>query len=203
MADKRQDLVLHLFECGAVKFGKFTLKSGIESPIYLDLRVTVSFPDLLQKVADAMWASLEGVNFDICCGVPYTALPFSTVISLQHNKPMVIRRKEKKNYGTMKLIDGVYTEGQNCLVVEDIVSSGASVMETVKDLRDAGLLVTEAVVLIDRQQNGRTRLEKEGLHLHSVLTITEVLEILHKAGKLEDAVVESVKQFIKDNQFSA
>eukprot|EP00128_Syssomonas_multiformis_P012670 Colp12_sorted_trinity150504_noHs@7309 len=100
---------------------------------------------------------------------------------------MVIRRKEKKNYGTMKLIDGVYTEGQNCLVVEDIVSSGASVMETVKDLRDAGLLVTEAVVLIDRQQNGRTRLEKEGLHLHSVLTITEVLEILHKAGKLEDA----------------
>jgi len=91
-----ENLITKLFEINAVKFGEFKLKSGIMSPIYIDLRVIISYPKVLKMVAEAMWQKIENLNFDIICGVPYTALPIATAISLEHNKPMVMRRKRSK-----------------------------------------------------------------------------------------------------------
>lgn len=194
------NLILKLFEINAVKFGEFKLKSGIMSPIYIDLRVIVSYPEVLKMVAEAMWKKVENLNFDITCGVPYTALPIATAISLEHNKPMVMRRKEVKDYGTKKAIEGYFEPGQNCLVIEDLVTSGASVFETIEPLEHEGLKITDIIVLVDRQQGGKKHIEEKGYNLHSVLTISEILQTLEKENKLDKDMVEKVKNFINNNQ---
>jgi len=195
-------LVLRLYEIEAVKFGNFKLKSGIFSPIYLDLRVIVSYPDVLRQVSEAMWSCVKqgGADFDVICGVPYTALPIATSMALTNGLNMLMRRKEVKDYGTKKAIEGHFAKGQKCLIVEDLVTSGASVMETLDSLNQAGLQCSDVVVLIDRQQGGRENLDGNGLKLHSALTITEIMQVLQRNNKLSDEVVGQVKQFISDNQ---
>lgn len=195
-----KDLILKLHEINAVKFGEFKLKSGIMSPIYIDLRVTVSYPEVLKMVAEAMWKKVQNLNFDLICGVPYTALPIATVISVEHNKPMIMRRKEVKDYGTKKAIEGNFSAGQNVLVIEDLVTSGMSVFETIEPLQLEGLKVTDIVVLVDREQGGKKHLQEKDYNLHSVITISEMLEVLESEQKLDSNMVSKVKEFILSNQ---
>lgn len=200
MNDAKANLILQLFEHDIVKFGDFKLKSGIMSPIYFDIRTVVSYPNILATVAELMWDVVAETQFDLVCGVPYTALPIATVMSIKHNKPMIMKRKEKKAYGTKKLVEGVYQPGQSCLIVEDLVTSGMSVFETVDPLREVGLKVTDVVVLLDREQGGKTNVENGGLKLHSVLNVTEILKVLVEAMKITVEKAQEVQSFVKNNQ---
>uniref|UniRef100_A0A7R9Y492 Uridine 5'-monophosphate synthase n=1 Tax=Prasinoderma coloniale TaxID=156133 RepID=A0A7R9Y492_9VIRI len=197
-----RELTLRLHDIEAFKFGSFTLKSGLESPFYIDLRVLVSYPDVLALVSELMWESLVagGAKFDVMCGVPYTALPIATAMTLQSKVPMLMRRKEVKDYGTKKAIEGAFSKGQTCLIVEDLVTSGMSVMETVQPLQDVGLVVKDVTVLVDREQGGRANVAANGLQLHAVLTISQVLEHLLDAGRIDQAMADRVKGFVAANQ---
>lgn len=197
-----KQLILDLFSINAVKFGEFKLKSGILSPIYIDLRVTISYPHILQTVADAMWEKAQNLTFDIIAGVPYTAIPIATAISLKHGKPMVMRRKEVKDYGTKKAIEGAFHDGQTCLVIEDLITSGSSVFETIDPLESIGLKVTDIIVLLDREQGGKENIEQKGYHLHSVLTITELLDTLKNSKKITEDQYTEIQKFIKENQIN-
>lgn len=195
-----QDLILKLFSINAIKFGEFKLKSGIMSPIYIDLRVTVSYPEVLRQISDLMAQAAKPLTYDLICGVPYTALPFATAISLSQNKPMLMRRKEVKDYGTKKAIEGVFQAGQTCLIIEDLVTSGSSVFETIEPLEKEGLKITDIIVLLDREQGGKKNIESKNYNLHSLITITELLDVLKENQKIDEAIYNQVKEFIKNNQ---
>ncbi|XP_066497016.1 uridine 5'-monophosphate synthase-like [Hoplias malabaricus] len=194
-------LLLELHDLGAVKLGEFKLRSGLLSPIYFDLRKTVFYPDLVIEVSRLLYkhAKEAEVKFDCVCGVPYTALPLATVISTTNKCPMLIRRKEPGDYGE-KQIEGVIKAGDVCLIVEDVVTSGSSVLETARLLEKEGLKVKDAVVLLDREQGGRHMLESEGITLHPVFTISTLLDVLLDAGRIDPDTRTSVKTFIEGNQ---
>jgi orotate phosphoribosyltransferase len=176
----KNTLIHSLYQIGAVKFGDFTLKSGKTSKIYLDLRQIISYPDILRLVAEAIWNQVSTKHFDLVCGVPYTALPIATCISLQHNISMIMRRKEKKDYGTKQSIEGAFKAGQHCLVIEDVITSGTSILETTDELEAAGLKINDLAILVDREQGGRENLQKRNYTVHAVFTLKEMLnELLH------------------------
>ncbi|XP_066542194.1 uridine 5'-monophosphate synthase-like [Hoplias malabaricus] len=169
MEDIRK-LILDLHDVEAVKFGEFTLKSGLLSPIYFNLRVIVSYPDLLKEVSRLLYKRAEEaeVKFDCVCSDVDTALPLASIICANHNHPMLMRRKEAKDNGT-KQIEGVIKAGDVCLIIDEVVTSGSSVLETARLLEKEGLKVKDAVVLLD-------------------------------AGRIDPATCSSVKTFIEENQ---
>lgn len=193
-------LIIDLHRIGAIKFGDFKLKSGIQSPLYVDLRLTVSHPDVLVQVATALLQASKHIPHDILCGVPYTALPFATAMSIKSNKPMVMRRKEAKAHGTKQIIEGSWKPGDSCLIVEDLVSSGMSVLETVEPLEKAGMIVSDVVVLLNRQQGADVNLRKNNLGLHAVFDLKSMLNVLVEEQKLSPALRDSVFRFVAENQ---
>ncbi len=192
-------IIDRLFEIEAVKFGEFKLKSGIISPFYIDLRLIISYPDLLKDVSELVWTKARSLKMDVLCGVPYTALPIATCISVAHNIPMIMKRKEVKDYGTKKVIEGIFKTDDTCLVVEDIITSGASIIETVEPLAEHSLKVNDVIVIIDRQQGGVQNVEKHGFHVHSLFTITEIMDHLLKKNKISEKQVELTHAFIEGN----
>lgn len=191
-------LIQALHQIGAIKFGSFTLKSGQTSRIYLDLRQIISHPKILELVADTLWQSVQHCQFDIICGVPYTALPIATCISIKHNIPMVMRRKEKKSYGTKQQIEGKFAEGQTCLIIEDVLTTGGSVLETAHDLKEAGLTINDAVVLINREQGGYENLQQHHCTLHAALTLKTILTTLQNADSLTEEERSIVRELLHE-----
>ena len=153
-------LMHKLFEIGAIRFGQFTLKSGASTPFYIDLRLLVSDPKLLMQFAEHMHGLMRDLAFDCICPVPYAAIPLATSISIAHLIPMIFCRKEKKGYGTAKLIEGIFEPKMRCLVIEDIIVYGDSILETISHLKQADLIVTDVIAVMDREQGGVAKFKR-------------------------------------------
>jgi orotate phosphoribosyltransferase len=172
---EKSTLLKALVNIAVIKWGEFTLRSGEISPIYIDCRAIISYPQLLRAVGTALWDNVKQLKPSLLCGVPYTALPMATTISLDQNLPMLMCRKETKDYGTKKQIEGIFKSGQDCLIVEDVVTTGGSVLQIAESLRKHDLQVKDIVVLVDRQQGGKEALLAAGYQLHSIFTLNELV----------------------------
>lgn len=182
--DQLESLVLTLNDIGAVRIGRFELHSGRMSPIYIDLRLLASFPNALREAAAAYRHRLKTLTFDRIAATPLAGLPIGTAICLDMNLPLIYPRKTVKGYGTGKQIEGQWEIGQTVVVVDDLITSGDSLLKGITFLKAAGLRVNEAVVLIDREQGGREALEEQGYRLHSLMTIGQLLAIMESRERI-------------------
>lgn len=192
-----EKLAAGLLEAGCVKFGDFTLKSGIQSPIYIDLRLLSGEPALLNLAARAYASRIAGLNVERLAGIPYAALPLATAISLQTGIPLIYPRKEVKEYGTRAAVEGPYNAGDRVVMIEDLVSTGASTLEAIDKLEAVGLTIKNIAVLIDRRTPHDQRLEEQGLDLHAVFTLPRLLQIWQEMGRISADQVEQVEAFLK------
>ena len=195
----KTEIIDSLIEIGAVKFGKFTLKSGIQSPIYIDLRIIVSYPVLLVKIATAMKEMAKQLQFERVAGIPYTALPIATAFSLDTSCPMIYSRKEQKKYGTGQQVEGIWNQGEQVLVIDDLITDGASKQESFEVFENCGLIVKDVIVLIDREQGGKQRIEKQGYNLHSLISIYEILDQLLVSQQISKEKHKEIYDFIIQN----
>jgi uridine monophosphate synthetase len=210
-------LIIALHAIGCVKFGQFKLKSGLMSPIYIDLRLLVTHPQVLKQAAQAMATMIDGrrlttdnsssivnrqssIQFDRLAALPYAGLPIGVAVALETNKPLIYPRKEAKDYGTAKLIEGEYHAGETALMVDDLITKGTAKLEALAPLTDAGLIVKDILVLIDREQGGKEELAARGVALHAVFTLSQLMDVLVDAGKLTPAQRDDVRAWINANR---
>jgi uridine monophosphate synthetase len=191
-----------LFEIGAVKFGAFRIKlhetnpDAPLSPIYINLRVLRSYPQVLGFVAALLDKISRPLEFDLLADIPTAATPITTIISHFSNKPMISPRKEAKSYGLGVPIDGDYQTGQTVLLVDDLVSRGDSKFEFLNILEKAGLVVKDLLMVIDRQQGGAETLREKGYNVYFAATISDLLARYRTTGAIDEARYNEVRSYL-------
>jgi len=166
-----------LKECGALLYGDFTLASGKKSTYYIDIKKASTDPKVLAQIADSMAREMTTWDSkpDRIAGVVLGSIPLAVALSLHTGIPFVMVRKEKKEHGTGRQIEGALELGENVLVVEDVITSAGSSAEAVNIIRAVGGKVAEVITVIDRQEGGEAKLAELGVRLHALLTAEDVL----------------------------
>ncbi len=174
-----------IFKIGAMRFGGFTLASGKPSSYYLDLRTVPSHPDAYAIVIDAYRERIEGIGesaFEVLAGVATAGVTMSSPLAFVMKKPMVYVRKEEKGHGLGRLVEGTVKEGSRALLVDDVATTGGSMVSAVAALRESGFVVENAVVLVDRLEGASRSLNSAGVRLTSVVNVKELAEELYGLG---------------------
>jgi uridine monophosphate synthetase len=185
-----RDLILQLYDMGCIIFGDHVQASGKTFPYYIDLRRIISRPQIFHQIVEAYTEVLKKLTFDRIAGIPYGSLPTATGLALKLEKPMIFPRKEVKEHGTGRLIEGHFQPGETIVVVDDILITGGSVMKGAAKIESAGLNVKDIVVLIDHGKNVMEKLAQNGYQGHAILNLTEIAETLYEANRIESQQLE-------------
>jgi len=162
-----------LKECGAIKFGEFTLASGKKSKYYVDIKKASTNPTILKEIAKQM---SKHVTEEKIAGMELGAVPIAVALSIETNLPYVIVRKEKKEHGTGKQIEGELKENEKVVVVEDVATTGASTLRAVNVLRENKGIVEKAIVVVDREEGASELLKENNVELIPLVRVSELMK---------------------------
>lgn len=190
-----------LVRLGALKFGVFKLTSGKISPYYIDLRLIPSHVEAFKKICDIYVRIVKediGLDsFDRIAGIPTAGIPFASVVAFMVEKPFLYVREEAKAHGTGRNIEGVLNSGDRVIFIDDLITTGKSILRAASMVEAEGGIVDKAVVLIDRGEGGREALAKSGIKLFSLLTIKEASKILYQIGVLDEEHYKIILKQVK------
>jgi len=170
----KNKLIQLLKDCEAIQFGRFVLTSGAVSEYYIDIKKASTNPNILKKIAKAMTEYTEGYN--LLAGMELGAVPLVVALSLESNIPYVIIRKEKRQHGTSKLIEGENVKNKRVLVIEDVTTSGGSVVKSIQILRENQAKVDEVLVVVDRESGAEEKLRNLDVNFISLLSVSDILK---------------------------
>lgn len=173
MENTKNQLIKLLKDNHVVKYGKFTLSSGKESNYYVDMKRAITDPIILSKVAEIISEKLDINDTDKVAGPALGAIPIVTAVSILSSIPMLMIRKEKKDYGTSELIEGDLKKGDIVIVLEDVTTTGGSLIKAVKAVLENGGLVKKAFVIVDRDEGAIDNLKREGIELEPLVSVND------------------------------
>jgi len=190
-----------LHKIGAIKFGVFKLTSGKISPYYIDLRVVPSFPEVFQKICDFYVKLIKndvGIkNFDRVAGIPTAGIPFASVVAYNLRKPFLYIRKGERLHGRERRVEGVLMPGDRVLLIDDLITTGKSLGQAAEAVRTEGGVINDVVILLDREEGGKERMEKQKINLHYLLKISEAANKLYEVGAISEEQLETILKQIE------
>lgn len=183
MMEKESRLLSLLEECGAVQYGSFVLSSGKKSDYYVDVKRACSVPSVLKEIASMMSDIISGIDVDWVAGVELGAVPIATAVSLETGLPMIMIRKQAKEHGIKDLIVGDLQAGDRIVLVEDVTTTGGSVVKGIEAIRSAGGVIETVVAVVDREEGASENLENQDVRL---LSLVSAAQLLRKHEKIKN-----------------
>ena len=193
-----KEFAIFLHENGAIKFGDFKLSSGKNSAYYVDLRIIPSFPHQFRKIIKSLQniivekIGLDG--FEYIASVPTSGLVMASALAVEIVKPLIYIRQKPKNYGTGSLIEGKMQENSRVVLIDDVGTTGQSLLYAIKSLREAKMNVDSAFVIVNRLEGAREQLESEGVKLYELINIFEISDALYKEKILDIHTLDRIKK---------
>jgi orotate phosphoribosyltransferase len=195
-----KEFATFLYQNDAIKFGNFKLSSGKDSPYYIDLRLVPSFPHQFRKMIKTLQNTISEKigfeNFDCIASVPTSGLVIASALAIEIVKPLIYIRQKPKEYGTENVIEGKIAKGTTVLLVDDVATTGLSLINAIKLLKNAGMVVTDAFTIINRFEGAREALATENVRLYEITDIMTLATLLHKENLVDEQTLERVKKQI-------
>ena len=156
--------------------GDFTLSSGKKSNYYINMKKAITEPKILSTISNLITDKIKDENIDKIAGPALGAVPIATAVSLNSGLPLLMIRKQKKGYGTSKLIEGELNEGDNVIVVEDVSTTGESLLKAIDAIQDNGGIVKKAFVVVDRKEGAIESFTNKGLILEPLISVDDFFD---------------------------
>lgn len=199
-----KEFAIFLQESGAIKFGNFKLSSGKDSVYYIDLRLVPSFPhqfrEMVKAVQNLISEKIGLDSFDYIASVPTSGLVIASALAMETVKPLIYIRQKIKDYGTGSLIEGKIPEGSRVVLVDDVGTTGHSLLGAIKDLKDAKIIVDSAFVIVNRLEGARENLEAEKVKLYEITDILTISNILHTKNILDKQTLDRIKKQVDSSK---
>jgi len=199
--EMREELCKILARVGALEFGVFMLPSGKVSPYYINLRTVPSFPEAFRRVCDLyvriITEYLGVTNFERIAGIPTAGIPFASLVAYQLKKPFLYIRPRVRLHGRERRVEGMMMPGDRILLIDDLITTGGSLRKAAEAIKSEGGVVTDAVVLLDREEGGKERLAKDNITLHYLLKASEAAQKLYEIGAITEDQMKTVLRQVK------
>jgi len=198
--EKKREVALSLHKYGILQFGQFTLKSGIVSPFYIDMRIVQSFPEALHSITSIYAELLSDLPNDILlAGIPEAGIPLATAVGYETHRPLIQPRAKLKEHGKGKAIEGEWKAGDKVAIIDDLVTKGDSKLESIVQFKACELEVVGFYLLLDREMGGKQIVENAGYSVEVAMTMTEALTILLEENKLTRQQYDDMIDFMHSN----